>query len=194
MKEREKLLWSVLIILLLIIAGYMGYNVYRMGRQVRAYQEAMVREALGSEDPQLRETIETLESDLRDRMEYIFHCEHDPLDLTQVIQGRRFLANLGYSESLESQNVMRLSCTVIAEEPAAVIKFRGRSRVLRIGDEIEGYRLTEVSAKEAVLKGFGETIHLVTRKAPDTVEREKLLDEGEITVEMTDSLAVRGNF
>ncbi len=194
MKERERLLWGVLIILLLIIAGYMGYNVYRMGRQVREYQEAMVKDVLGSEDPQLRETIERLESDLLDRIDYTFSIEYDPLDLTQVVQGKRFLANLGYTESLESQNVMRLSCTVIAEKPAAIIKYQGRSRVLRVGDEIEGYRLVEVGAKRAILKGYGETISLVTQKAPETLERERLLGEGPISVSIPDTLSRRGNF
>lgn len=194
MKERERLLWSVMIILLLIIAGYMGYNVYRMGRQVREYQEAMVQETLGSEDPQLRATVEQLEFDLRERLEYTFTIDHDPLDLSQVVQGRRFLAQLGFTESLESQSVMRLSCTVIAEEPAAVIKYQGKSRILRVGDTIDGYELIRIEPKRAVLKGNGQTLDLVAQKAPETLEREKLLDEGFIIAGEADSSQYRGNF
>lgn len=194
MKERERLLWSVMIILLLIIAGYMGYNVYRMGRQVREYHEAMVQETLGSEDPQLRATVDQLEADLRERLEYTFDIDHDPLDLTQVVRGRRFLANLGFSESLESQNVMRLSCTVIAEEPAAVIKYQGKSRILRIGDTIDGYELVQIDPKHVILQGGGETLNLVTQKAPETLEQERLLDEGTITASVTDSTQYSGNY
>ena len=195
MRERERLLWGVLIVLLLIIAGYMGYNVYRMGKQVREYKEEMVREALGSEDPQLRETIEQLEADLRDRMDYTFDVEQDPLELTQVIQGKRFLAQLGFSESLEFQTQMRLSCTVVSTaEAAAIIKFGGRSRVLRIGDEINGYRVTEIERKRAVLISPDETLVLVTEKAPDTIEKELRLQEGSISVETADSTPASGNF
>lgn len=182
MKERERLLWSVLIILLLIIAGYIGYNAYQMGHQVRKYQEALRSESLGSEDPQLRNTVEALESELRDRIDYQFHVDSDPLDLTQVIQTQKFLAKMGYTESLESQNVMRLSCTVLGEEPAAIIKFRGNSKVLRIGDEINGYQVVSIERKKAILKKQSETLQLIAQKAPDTIEREKTMNEGKITV------------
>ena len=194
MKERERLLWSVMIILLLIIAGYMGYNLYRMGRQVREYQEAMVQESLGSEDTQLSSTVYELETNLQERMEYIFDIDHDPLDLTQVVQGKRLLAQLGFTESLESQNTMRLSCTVMAEEPAAVIKYQGKSRILRIGDTIDGYELIELEAKRAVLKGHGETLNLITQKAPETLDQDRLLQEGLITVGESDSSQYNGNF
>ncbi len=194
MRERERLLWSVLIILLLIIAGYMGYNVYGMGKQVREYNEAMVQEILGSEDPQLRATIEELETDLRERMAYTFEIENDPLELTQVIQGKRLLAQLGFTESLESQREMRLSCTIISNESAAVIKFQGRSRILRLGDEIDGYRLTDIGPKRITLKKPGETLQLITEKSQETIEREKNLMEGSITVGVTDDSPATGNY
>lgn len=194
MRERERLLWSILIILLLIIAGYMGYNSYRIGQQVRDYREAMQREALGSEDPQLRETVEELESDLRNRMDYHFEIDHDPLDLSQVIYARRFLANLGFTESVESGSKMRLSCTVIAQQPAAVIKFRGRSNILRIGDTLNGYQLTKIEPEMAVLQRSGERLVLVTEKSPETMEIERQRKEGDITVSVPDTLAQTGNF
>jgi hypothetical protein len=195
MRERERLLWGALIVLLLIVAGYMGYNVYRMGRQVREYKEAMVREALGSEDPQLRETIEQLEVDLSNRMDFTFDIDEDPLELTQVIQGQRFLAQLGFTESLESQARMRLSCTVISTgEPVAVIKFGGRSRILRVGDEIDGYRVTEIGQQRAVLISPEETLVLNTEKAPDTIQKERRMQEGPITVGSTENSPAAGNF
>ncbi len=194
MKERERLLWSVLIILLLIIAGYMGYNVYQMGVKVREYQEAIERQAMGSEDPQLRATIEKLEAELRDRMEYTFEIEDDPLELSQVIQGKRFLAKLGFTESLESQREMRLSCTVIGAEPAAVIKHEGRSKVLRIGDDIGDYKVIDIGPKCVTLRSPGETLELYTEKSQETIEYEKSLMEGPITVGEISSTPANGNF
>lgn len=194
MRERERLLWNLLIILLLIIAAYMGYNVYRMGRQVREYQVAMESEVLGSGDPQLRATVEQLESDLRDRMAYTFKTDHDPLDLTQVIQGQRFLSHLGFSESFESYRRMRLSCTVIAENSAAVIKYQGRSRILRIGDVLDGYRLVEIEPQRAVMDGPDGKLELVTEKAPETLERERQIREGLVSVSAVDTLSPQENY
>ncbi|MBU0519178.1 hypothetical protein KJ564_09615 [bacterium] len=194
MKERERLLWGVLIILLLIIAVYEGYHVYQMGRQVRVYQEAMEREALGSEDPQLRTTIEQLEIELRDRMGYEFTMDEDPLDLTQVIHGKKFLAKLGFSESLENQNTMRLSCTVMGANPVAVVKFQGRSRILRVGDKLDAYKVTVIERNRVTLRSSVETLELVTQKSPETLEKEKEMQEGTVSVSIPEDNTEPGNY
>ncbi|MCX6640673.1 MAG: hypothetical protein NTW14_09370 [bacterium] len=191
MKERERLLWSVLIILLLIIAGYMGYNAYNIGKRVRGYKQAMEEQALGSEDPQLRTTVEQLEEDLRERMSYKFEIGHDPLDLTQVVRAKRLLASLGLTESLESSSKMRLSCTVMGDIPAAVIKYQGRSRVLRIGDTLGPYRLTQITPSKIIMQGANDTVTLVTERSPESLELEKYQRAGTVTVtpsDTTDSL------
>jgi hypothetical protein len=187
MRERERLLWNVLIILLLIIAGYEGYNVYRMGQQVRKYQAALAHESLGSADPQLSETVSVLESELQERLNYEFSVKQDPLDLTQVIHGRRFLAQLGFQESIESQTKMRLSCTVMAEKSAAVIKFQGRSHVLHLGDDLGGYRLAEVRAEQCVLTRAGERLTLVTEKSPESLEQDRNYKNNPVVVSPSDS-------
>jgi hypothetical protein len=189
MRERERLLWNVLIILLLIVAGYEGYNVYRMGQLVRKYQAALAHESLGSSDPQLSETVSVMESELQERLNYEFSITHDPLDLTQVIHGRRFLAQLGFQESIESQTKMRLSCTVMAEKPAAVIKFQGRSHILRIGDDLGGYRLAEVRAERCVMTRAGERLTLVTERSPESLEQDRSLKDNPVTVSPSDTTA-----
>jgi len=194
MRERERLLWSILIILLLIIAGYEGYNAYRIGRQVRAYQTALTSEVLGSEDPQLRQTVEELEGELQNRLSYEFSLKRDPLDLSQVIYARRLLASLGFTETPESQGKMRLSCTIIAETPAAVIKFQGRSQILRIGDTVNGYRLAEIKPQHCVLVRGDERLMLGTEKAPESLEELEASREGSISVSASDTLAPSMNF
>ncbi|RJP79806.1 MAG: hypothetical protein C4524_04580 [Candidatus Zixiibacteriota bacterium] len=190
MRERERLLWSILIILLLIIAGYEGYNSYRIGKRVREYQEEIERQALGSEDPQLRQTIEEMEKELQSRLDYQFDVARDPLDLSHVIHARRFLDNMGLTESLESRGRMRLSCTVVSEQPAAIIKYEYRSYVMRVGDTLNGYRLAEVKPELAVLVRGGERLILATEKALDTQDLEKRRRDGGITVTAPDTAAV----
>jgi len=196
MRERERLLWSILIILLLILAGYEGFNAYRMGKQVRQYHEAMTKAALGSEDPQLRETVETLEADLQARLNYNFESNRDPLDLSQVIYARRLLASLGFTETPESQGKLRLSCTVIAQEPAAVIKSRGRSNIVRVGDVIDGYRVSSIQAEQCVLVKGDERLVLGTERAFESLEEAQQMDEGNISVTASevDTLAPDLNF
>ncbi len=195
MRERERLLWSILIILLLILAGYEGYNAYRMGKQVRQYQEAMNKASLGSEDPQLRETVEELEADLQARLTYTFDIGRDPLDLSQVIYGRRLLASLGFSESPESQGKMRLSCTVVAQQPAAVIKFQGRSNIVRVGDNINGYRVSSIEAQQCLLVRGDERLMLATEKAFESIEEIERMSEENISVSTSeDTLAPDMNF
>lgn len=191
MRERERLLWNVLIILLLIVAGYEGYNAYRMGQQVRKYQAALTHESLGSSDPQLSETVTGLENELQERLNYQFSTMHDPLDLTQVIHARRFLAQLGFQESIESQTKMRLSCTIISDNPAAVIKFQGRSRILHKGEELAGYTLAEVKPEQCVLTRAGERLTLVTEKSPETLEEERNYKENPVTVSPSDTTAAQ---
>ncbi len=187
MRERERLLWNVLIILLLIVAGYEGYNAYRMGQQVRKYQAAMAHESLGSADPQLSETISGLEGELQDRLNYEFTINKDPLDLTQVIHAKRFLAQLGFQESIESQTRMRLSCTIMSDKPAAIIKYQGRSRIMRIGDDLNGYRLSEIKPEQCVLTRSGERLTLVTEKSPETLEQERNQRESTVTASPSDT-------
>ena len=196
MRERERLLWSILIILLIILAGYEGYNAYRMGKQVRQYQEAMTKASLGSEDPQLRETVEALETDLQTRLSYSFEVKRDPLDLSQVIYARRLLASLGFTETPESQGKMRLSCTVIAEEPAAVIKSRGRSNIVRVGDVIDGYRVSSIQKEQCVLVKGDERLVLATEKAFESIEAAMLMEEQDISVTTSegDTVAPDMNF
>lgn len=195
MRERERLLWSILIILLLIIAGYEGYNAYRMGRQVRKYQEALTHEGLGSEDPQLKETVMAMETELQERLTYQFSITHDPLDLTQVIYAQRLLASLGYSETMESRNKMRLSCTVMAEKPAAVIKFQGRSNIVRLGDTISGYRLSQISAQQVILVRGGERIVLTTERSPESMgEMRRLMARETLSTSASDTLKEPINF
>jgi hypothetical protein len=194
MRERERLLWNVLIILLLIVVAYEGYNVYRMGQQVRKYQAALTHESLGSADPQLSETVTNLENELQERLSYEFELEHDPLDLTLVIHARRFLAQLGYQETIESQTKMRLSCTVMSQKPAAIIKFQGRSHVLRVGDDLNGYILAEVRSQQCVLSRAGERLTLTTEKSPETLEQERNFRNNPITISPSDTSLTEVNF
>lgn len=56
---------------------------------------------------------------------------------------------------------MRLSCTVLGDNPSGIVKFMGRSHVLRIGDELNGFRVTSIGPAEMVLMKGGSRLVLV---------------------------------
>ncbi len=129
MAQRVNVLWGILITLLVVVLVWIGYGNYRMSKQVENLQQQKV--VLGT-DAQLKETVSTLEKNLNDRSAYETRVSNDPLDLTKVIQSRKFLASLGVTETLEQQGRMRLSCTVLGDTPSAIIKFMGRSHAVSV--------------------------------------------------------------
>jgi len=71
---------------------------------------------------------------------------------------------------------MRLSCTITGQEgPSAIIKYRGRSHVLVVGDQVQksGYRVESIGVNRVVLKRGVERMKLETERAPDTIAEEE---------------------
>src|SRR5512142_2942859 len=133
MGQRINVLWGILVTLLVLTMVWIGYGDYRLSKRVESFRQQKI--ILGT-DEQLKETINTLEKSLNDRLAYKTRVESDPFDLTKVIQSRKFLASLGLRETLEQQGRMRLAATVVGDSPSAIIKFMGRSYIVHEGDLI----------------------------------------------------------
>jgi hypothetical protein len=144
---------------------------------VREFRREEAKDVLGT-DPQLMETVNDLESELKERMEYSFRTEKDPLKLSEVIRSPKLLEAMGYGETLEGEENMRLNLTVIGPRPYASIKYLGKYFNLHVGDDIGGYTVTEIGAKRVVLKKENKTLTLYNRPDPQTVaEQMKLTGE-----------------
>jgi hypothetical protein len=173
MGQRLNVLWGIVITLLCACIIWIGYSDYRMSKQVdKLRQEKII---LGT-DPQLKETVNTLEKSLDDRLAYQTHVELNPLDLTRVVQSKKFLASLGLRETLEQQGRMRLSCTVTGETPSAIVKFMGKSHILHEGDVFNGFRVDKITTAQMVLSKSGARLVLVNESAP-----QEELSEGKTT-------------
>lgn len=164
MNQRINVLWGILLTLLVATMVWMGWQNYQISERIEVMRNKQI--VLGT-DEQLEETVNTLEKDLNDRIAYQTNVSLDPLDLTRTIQTKQFLASLGLRETLEQRGRMRLSCTVVGDNPSAIVKFMGRSHVLRIGDELNGFRVTAISAAELVLMKGGSRLVLVNEAAPE---------------------------
>ncbi len=164
MNQRINVLWGILLTLLVATMVWMGWQNYKISERIEIMRNKQI--VLGT-DEQLEETVNTLEKDLNDRIAYQTNVALDPLDLTRTIQTKSFLASLGLRETLEQRGRMRLSCTIVGENPSAIIKFMGRSHVLRIGDELNGFRVASIGTAEMVLTKGGSRLVLVNEAAPE---------------------------
>ena len=183
MKGRDKLFFNLLTFLLVVAIGLVGWQTKEVDKQIKKWQsDIRRRQERGVEDPQLKETVDKLEANLRTRLAEGFALERDPLNLTEVIKTRKFLKQFGILESAESETRMRLACTVTGDiGTSAIIKFHGRSWVLNVGDQIKdltvnsGYKVESIGVNRVVLVRGGERMTLVTEKAPDTIAEEEKL-------------------
>lgn len=164
MAHRVNVLWGILIALLIMCMIWIGYSDYRISKQVETFKQKSI--VLGT-DEQLKETVNTLEKDLNERILYETDVESDPLDLTKAIQSKTFLASLGLKETLEQRGRMRLSCTVLSDHPSAIVKFMGSSHIIHEGDIFNGFLVQQITAKEAVLMKDGSKLVLVNESAPE---------------------------
>lgn len=143
---------------------WIGYSDYRISRQVETFKQKKI--VLGT-DEQLKETVNTLERDLNERILYETNVESDPLDLTKAIQSKSFLTSLGLRETLEQQGRMRLSCTVLGDDPSAVIKFMGTSHIIHKGDTFNGFQVKEINSQKVILVKGGSELVLINESAPE---------------------------
>jgi hypothetical protein len=165
MGQRVNVLWGIVLTLLCAIMIWIGYSNYRMSKQVESLKQQKI--TLGT-DAQLKETVNTLERNLNERMAYETHVTNNPFDLTKAIVSRKFLASLGMTETLEEQGRMRLSCTVMGDTPSAIVKFMGRSQIIREGDEFNGFRVAKITSRQAILTKGGASLVLVNESAPES--------------------------
>ena len=165
MGQRVNVLWGILVTLLVVTMIWIGYGDYRLSKKVESMKQQKI--ILGT-DEQLKETVNTLEKSLNDRLAYQTQVESDPFDLTKVIQSRKFLASLGLRETLEEQGRMRLAATVTGESASAIIKFMGRSYVVHVGDLINGFQVESITEKQCQLRKNGSLLTLVNEVAPES--------------------------
>lgn len=164
MGQRLNVLWGIVIALLAACVIWIGFANYRMSKQVDKLREEKI--VLGT-DAQLEETVNTLEKNLEERLTYQTKVSNNPFDLTKVIRTKTFLESLGLRETLEQQGRMRLSCTVVGESPAAVIKFMGRSHIVQIGDVFNGFKVESISPAQVVFTKAGARLVLMNEAAPE---------------------------
>lgn len=128
----------------------------------RALVQRSLPKSLGMGDS-LRAMADGLERELKERLAYAAPEGRDPLALRRVV--RAPLPARG-DEAAEAGR-MRLSATLVSPgNSSAIIKYKGRSHTLRLGDSLEQRVVRSIDKRTVVLEYQGKSVVLVNEPAP----------------------------
>jgi hypothetical protein len=123
--------------------------------------EASSPTSLGMGEPMAREVV-ALEETLASRLEQEPVLGKDPLDLSRVAK----VPQAARKEAEESEP-MRLTMTLLSPgDSLAVLKFKGRSHTVRLGDTLGGWRMAAIDTRTVTMEGRTGSRVLVNRPAP----------------------------
>lgn len=157
------------IVMALAIAGLvalLGYSAFIVYYKVPERSKVTVEEpATLEENEALKATIDTLETMWDKRQSFTFQVGQDPLHLGRVIKDFQY-ARSGELEG-EDESEIRLSATVVDDNPKAIIRYNGKSYVVQAGDLIgSAYRVLKIEKMMVVLDHRGKRIVLETKRTP----------------------------
>ncbi len=112
-------------------------------------------------DVALAAKIDSLEANWERRSRYHFNVDQDPLYLGRTVIGFTY-GTVGFKE-FDEGGTPRLSATmaVANEKPMAIIKYMGKSHVLRTGDTFgDGYKVVDIRRQKVVVSKNGKSITL----------------------------------
>lgn len=150
---------AIAVLALLALIGVSSFKVYYgvPGQQGNVSASATLEENIA-----LKATIDTLEMMWKDRQNYVFRVSQDPLHLGRVIKNFKY-SRAGKLES-EEEDVIRLTATVIDDNPKAIIKYSGKSYVVQVGDTIgKNFKVLKIEKMQVILDNRGKRMALVNK-------------------------------
>lgn len=162
--NRDSIIKGLAVLTAIILVLFVGYSIVWMLMN-SARQELR---ADGSEsatldaNSTLKSTIDSLEVIWQNTQGRRFAVAQDPLYLGRVIKDFTY-AQKGYKESDEEDRI-RLTATVVDDNPKAIIKYNGKSYVVQVGGWLEkAYRVASIEERQVVLEGGGGRLVLVNK-------------------------------
>jgi hypothetical protein len=156
-------------IVLLLLVFYFGVSKITLSKEIKKAISLEYPEEIGLNE-ELKEQIDLLEQDISRRMSYEIALSRDPLNLNKIVNipQRRGSAS---AEKFKAASKLRLSCTMISPgNKSAVMKYKGKSKIVSIGDVIAGSKVVSIDAKEVVLLKDGKKSILRNKPAPTLEE------------------------
>lgn len=171
--DQNSLIRALAFIIGVVLILELGWGTYQAVTIARTdFSKVETVETLDT-DAALAATIDSLEAHWSRRLGYHFNIDQDPLYLGRVIMGFTY-GNQGYKEYDEG-GAPRLSATVAVnnDTPVAIIKYLGKSYVLREGQEFgDGYVVKAIDKQEVVLNKNGKSITLHNQPVGGQIEEQ----------------------
>lgn len=161
--NQESIFKGLAVITATALIVFIGYSLFRVYYGASRQQHTGVGASVTLEENiALKATIDTLEAMWNDRQEYVFRVAQDPLHLARVIKDFEY-ARTGKYET-EEEDIIRLSATVIDDNPKAIIKYGGKSYVVQAGDMIgKNYKVLKIEKMQVILDNRGKRMALVNK-------------------------------
>ncbi len=151
--NRDSIIKGLAVLSAVVLVLFVGFLIVRIVlNDYRKDLKAEPTEAVTLDaNDALKATIDTLETSWQSIQAFNFRAPQDPLHLGRVIKDFTY-SKAGFQETEEEDNI-RLTATVVDDNPKAIIKFRNKSYVVQVGESIENiYRVVSISNKQVVLE------------------------------------------
>lgn len=156
------------------LAAFLGFSIYQVFFVIPGNFAKVQHEAPVSLDANtnLKATLDTLEAVWAERQQFRFRLKQDPLFLGRVIKDFKYDSR-GNRESHEEGEI-RLTATVVDENPKAIIKYNGKSFVVQAGDYIgKVYRVIKIDKKQVLLEKNGKKMVLTNKPVSNFKENDR---------------------
>lgn len=152
--------WAFILGVLLLAGAAKSLHLHL---ETRALLKRSLPKSLGMGDS-LRTMAEGLERELKERLAYVAPEGRDPLALRRVV---RLPLPAGRGDEAAEAGRMRLSATLVSPgNSSAIIKYKGRSHSLRLGDSLDHRVVRSIDKRTVVLEYQGKSVVLVNEPAP----------------------------
>jgi type II secretory pathway component PulC len=168
----ESLTRGITILIATALVVFLGYSVYRTYYDIpRDFSQTDINSPVTLDaDDNLKSTLDTLETVWENRQNFRFALRQDPLFLGRVIKDFTYETESGESKE---ESAIRLSATVVDDNPKAIIKYRGKSYVVQAGDYIDNtYRVVKIEERQVVLDNNGKRMVLTSKPVSGFDEKE----------------------
>lgn len=161
--NQESIFRGLAAIAVTALVAFIGFSIFKVYYEAPGRQhDGVVASVTLEENVALKATIDTLETIWNDRQNFVFGVAQDPLHLGRVIKNFEY-AKAGKYET-EEEDVIRLTATVIDDNPKAIIKYSGKSYVVQVGDTIgKNFKVLKIEKMQVILDNRGKRMALVNK-------------------------------
>ncbi len=142
MERRTRFFWTLAIMFGLIVATWQYFSLRGIQDSREKFEEAAARTTIGA-DEELEGVINSLESNLAERSEFIFELRNNPMKLNKVV----FLTD-EYGRLIASvqANVIRVSGLYMNfNPPRATAEYQGKEYSLKVGSIVGNEKVIRIT-------------------------------------------------